>query len=104
MAKTHERSSALTLSRRALMRSGAMVLAYTGMTGTPLAWAAAPLSLSIAGYRFNRTRALADGEVSVSGCRTSFEEGSIGDLNTHVFSGPRALDVTEIGLHPFMLA
>ena len=104
MAKTHERSSVLTLSRRALMRSGAIALAYAGMAGTPLAWAAAPLPLTMAGYRFNRTRALVDGEVSVSGCRTSFEEGSIGDLNTHVFNGPHTLDVTEIGLHPFMLA
>ena len=28
----------------------------------------------------------------------------IGDINTNVFSGPQTLDVTEIGLHPFMLA
>jgi 4,5-dihydroxyphthalate decarboxylase len=33
-----------------------------------------------------------------------FQEAGIGDLNTHVFSGPQELDVTEIGLHPFMLA
>jgi 4,5-dihydroxyphthalate decarboxylase len=33
-----------------------------------------------------------------------FQEAGIGDLNTHVFSGPQTLDVTEIGLHPFMLA
>ena len=105
MAKTNEGgSSAVALSRRALLRNAVMALAYAGVAGTPLARAAAALPLSVAGYRFNRTRALADGEVSISGCRITFEEAGIGDLNTHVFSGPRTLDVTEIGLHPFMLA
>jgi len=33
-----------------------------------------------------------------------FKESGIGDINTHVFSGPQTLDVTEIGMHPFMLA
>jgi 4,5-dihydroxyphthalate decarboxylase len=104
MARADEGFSVPTLSRRDLMRSCAVALAWAGMAGTPLARAATPLSLSIAGYRFNRTRALADGEVSVQDCRITFEERGIGDLNTHVFSGPRTLDVTEIGLHPFMLA
>ena len=104
MAKTESCASAVALSRRALLRNAVMALAYAGIADTPLARAAAALPLSVAGYRFNRTRALADGEVSISGCRTTFEEAGIGDLNTHVFSGPRTLDVTEIGLHPFMLA
>jgi 4,5-dihydroxyphthalate decarboxylase len=43
-------------------------------------------------------------EVKIEGCETHFAEGKIGEMNTHVFSGPRTLDVTEIGLHPFMLA
>ena len=62
------------------------------------------LSLSMAGYNLDRTRALFDGRVKVDGCDIKIEEQGIGDLNTHVFSGPRTLDVTEIGLHPFMLA
>jgi 4,5-dihydroxyphthalate decarboxylase len=52
----------------------------------------------------DHVRALADGRVQVHGCDVTFEPGKIGDLNTHVFSGPRTLDVTEIGLSPFMLA
>jgi 4,5-dihydroxyphthalate decarboxylase len=54
--------------------------------------------------RYERTKALFDGEVGIEGCRPYFEEGRIGDLNRHVFDGPQTLDVTEIGLHPFMLA
>jgi 4,5-dihydroxyphthalate decarboxylase len=49
-------------------------------------------------------RALIDGPVKIEGCDVVFQESGIGDLNTHVFSGPQTLHVTEIGLHPFMLA
>ncbi len=62
------------------------------------------LSLSMAGYKFDRTKALIDGRVKIEGCALQFEEMGIGDINTHVFSGPQTLDVCEIGLHPFMLA
>ena len=60
--------------------------------------------LSLAGYKLDRTEALIDGRVQVEGCNINFEESGIGDINTNVFSGPQTLDVTEIGLHPFMLA
>jgi 4,5-dihydroxyphthalate decarboxylase len=62
------------------------------------------LSLKAAGYRFKRLEALFDGRVRIEGCDTQFEPMGIGDINTHVFSGPQTLDVAEIGLHPFMLA
>jgi len=62
------------------------------------------LSLNAAGYKFMRTKALFEGIVEIDGCDAHYEEMAIGDINTHVFSGPQTLDVTEIGLHPFMLA
>ncbi len=62
------------------------------------------LPITVAGYLSDRVEALANGSVPIEGCNVSFEEGSIGDLNTHIFSGPRSIEVTEIGLHPFMLA
>lgn len=62
------------------------------------------LNLSMAGYNFDRTKALIDGRVKIEGCKIAFDEMGIGDINTHVLSGPQTLDVTEIGLHPFMLA
>jgi 4,5-dihydroxyphthalate decarboxylase len=61
-------------------------------------------TLALAGYRFDRTKALMDGKVEIQGYQTNFTEMGIGDINTHVFSGPRTLDVVEIGLHPYMLA
>jgi 4,5-dihydroxyphthalate decarboxylase len=62
------------------------------------------LSITMAGYQYNRVEALVDGRVKVEGCEAQFEVAKIGDMNTHVFSGPQTWDVTEIGLHPFMLA
>jgi len=64
----------------------------------------AKLAIQIAGYKFDRIAALADGRVGIEGCDVNFEEAAIGDMNTHVFSGPQSRHVTEIGLHPFMLA
>jgi 4,5-dihydroxyphthalate decarboxylase len=62
------------------------------------------LSIKIAGYKFDRVEALVDGRVQVEGCDTQFEESRIGEMNSHVFSGPKTREVSEIGLSPFMLA
>jgi len=62
------------------------------------------LPITVAGYPFDRVQALVDGRVSIEGCSLTFQKGSIGDLNTHVFNGPQTIEVTEIGLHPYMLA
>ena len=62
------------------------------------------LPLKMAGYKLDRVEALASGKVPVVGCEATFELAAIGDMNTVVFSGAQTWDVTEIGLHPFMLA
>ena len=62
------------------------------------------LPIDVAGYEYDRVHALIDGRAEISGCNTHFEISSIGEMNTHAFSGPRRREVTEIGLHPFMLA
>lgn len=80
-------------------------LAGTGIAaGIGRAAAADKLPITIAGYRFDRFAGLIDGRVPVEGCDVTFEVDGIGDMNTHVFSGPGTREVTEIGLHPFMLA
>ncbi len=98
------------LSRREAIKAAALTLGAAGVMsvcGLPPAQAAAKskgLTLSMAGYRFDRTKALIDGRIKIEGCDLKFREMGIGDINTDVFSGPQTLDVTEIGLHPFMLA
>jgi 4,5-dihydroxyphthalate decarboxylase len=62
------------------------------------------LPITVAGYVYDRVQPLIDGRVSIDGCDLTFQKGSIGDLNSHVFDGPQTTAVTEIGLHPYMLA
>jgi 4,5-dihydroxyphthalate decarboxylase len=62
------------------------------------------LAITFAGYPYDRVQPLIAGRVQIEGCTSTYQKGSIGDLNTHVFDGPQTTEVTEIGLHPFMLA
>ena len=97
-------------SRREFIKASALTVGAAGVLPVfgqvPAHAADRPkgLPLSMAGYKFDRTNALIDGRVKVKGCDIQFKESGIGDINIHVFSGPQTLDVTEIGLHPFMLA
>ncbi len=97
-------------SRRKFLKSTALTmgavnsLSVGGLASAMTANESGPLALNMAGYKFDRTKALIDGRVKIEGCALQFEEMAIGDINTHVFSGPQTLDVCEIGLHPFMLA
>lgn len=70
----------------------------------PASKSAGSLKLSIAGYDFDRIAALADGRVTVEGCDVTFTADTIGSMNTAAFTGTNKYDVTEIGLHPFILA
>ena len=103
------------LSRREFVKLAGAAGGATLMGGTSLASPASGRStksgeaggafdITIAGYPVDHVRALADGKVPVKGCNATFQPGKIGDLNTHVFSGPKELDVSEVGLSPFMLA
>jgi 4,5-dihydroxyphthalate decarboxylase len=62
------------------------------------------LQLTVAGYNVNRVKSLVDGRVKIKGCTINFIQAGIGDMNTSTFSGEQPYDITEIGLHPFMLA
>ena len=62
------------------------------------------LPLKLAGYSFDRLEALMAGKVEIEGCNSQFSIGKIGDMNADTFGGAQTADVTEIGLHPFMLA
>ncbi len=66
--------------------------------------ASSKLGITVAGYEYERVRALVDGRVQIEGCQTQFETDSIGQMNQHVFRGPQTREVTEVGISPFMLA
>jgi len=97
-------------SRRQFIKNSILAVGAASALATanavPVKAATTPskLSLIVSGYKLDRTEALIDGRVQVEGCDIKFEKSGIGDINTNVFNGPQTLDVTEIGLHPFMLA
>lgn len=62
------------------------------------------LKIKLAGYDVNRIKSIVNGKVKIKGCSTTFVRSPIGDANTNAFSGSQDYDVSEIGLHPFMLA
>ena len=70
-----------------------------------MSWASdALLTLKVAGYKVDRVKALFEGKVKIEGVEATFHQVGISALNTELFSGPQSYDVTEIGLHPFILA
>jgi len=100
-------------SRRDFIKATALAAGAVGAAGALGACSREPaqdagtsdgLSIKMAGYKFDRVEALIDGRVEIEGCKKKFEVASVGDMNTDVFSGPQTRDVTEIGLHPFMIA
>lgn len=93
-----------TLAGSSIMLGGASLTQLASAEPTKRNKTTGALDITIAGYSLDHVRALADGRVQVEGCNTTFKPGKIGDLNTHVFDGPQKLEVTEIGLSPFMLA
>lgn len=62
------------------------------------------IQLKVAGYDMDRIQGIVSGKVTIEGCEVEFYKIGIGDANTAAFSGAKTYDVTEIGLHPFMLA
>ena len=95
------------ISRRDLIKTVSAAGALS-LTGASNAWSAVnregKLTINTAGYDYDRVQALIDGRVEIEGCTTKFGVSKIGELNTHIFSGPKTREVTEIGLHPFMIA
>jgi 4,5-dihydroxyphthalate decarboxylase len=111
MTENRDNQNPSTLfSRREFIKNSVLAAGAAGALSTvdavPVMAATTPskLSLVVSGYKLDRVTALIDGRVQAEGCDINFEPLGIGDINTNVFSGPQTLDVTEIGLHPFMLA
>ena len=108
----HILSNSLQTSRRRFLKTSA--LAAGGAIGLGVAQEGHVLAaeqksvngkqITVAGYKLDRVEALMDGRVKIEGFKSEFEEAGVGDMNTHVFSGPQTREVSEIGLAPFMLA
>ena len=98
-------------SRRDFIKTAAVAAGAAGALSDCDSWATSQsiaesegLRIQMAGYDYDRVEGLRDGRVPIEGCDLSFDVSSVGEMNVHVFSGPQTREVTEIGLHPFMLA
>jgi len=60
--------------------------------------------LKVAGYDLDRLKGILNGKIEIENCEIEFHKVGIGYANTAAFSGANTYDVTEIGLHPYMLA
>ncbi len=96
-------------SRREFVKAAGLTASVAVSANTVIASAhdsdnAQKLVLKFGGYNFPRLNGLTDGRVSIEGCAIEFVPGKIGNMNTDLFSGEQVRDVTEVGLHPFILA
>jgi len=100
------------LSRRNFLKSSAMAVtgASTILSSEHLLASSsgesngAAMQLEMTGYDYPRIAPLATGKAKIAGAEVQFTPGKIGDMNTQVFKGPQTYDISEIGLHPFILA
>ena len=93
------------MQRRDALKSIAMAVSAPFVLKAGLALSAsAPLPVTVSSYRLDRTEALFDGHIQIEGVAANFVEDAIGDMNTAALSGEGTREVTELGLHPFLLA
>ena len=93
------KSSTLAVTGASTFLSGAHLLA-----SSPDQSKGAANSLKMTGYDYPRIAALASGKTKIADGEVQFTPGKIGTMNTQVFHGPQTYDISEIGLHPFILA
>ncbi|MCP4003259.1 MAG: ABC transporter substrate-binding protein [bacterium] len=60
------------------------------------------VQVKIAGYAYDRVRAIQDGRLGVDGCDLSFHVKDIYRLNAGVFGSARTYEVSETGLIPYV--
>jgi 4,5-dihydroxyphthalate decarboxylase len=94
------------IGRRDLLKTVvAGVMAGTlGLSSSRMSKAAAgdKLQVKIAGYAYDRVRAIQDGRLGLDGYDTSFHVEDIYRLNQYVFGSTRKYEISETGLIPFV--
>ncbi|MCJ2376882.1 ABC transporter substrate-binding protein [Vibrio sp. ZSDZ34] len=94
----------MKLTVLSLIVSSTTVFADTKPTTQSQVIAEGNLQLTISGYQFPRLEPILTGQVDIEGVDLEFKKMGIGEMNNDVFNGDQTLDITEIGLHPYMLA
>ena len=58
--------------------------------------------IKIAGYDYDRVRAIMDGQAGIEGAHVNFHVEDIYRVNKFAFGSERKYEITELGLIPFM--
>ena len=94
------------VNRRDLMKTAATGVAAGALSalgcGTSRAAAADKLRVKVAGYAYDRVRAIQDGRLGLDGCDASFHVEDIYRLNQNVYGPARKYEVSETGLIPYV--
>ena len=93
-------------NRRTILKSAVAgsVVASLGLFGSQRGQGAESesRSLEIAGYDYDRVRAIADGGVGIAGANVRFNVESIYAASQYAFGPEKKYEITEIGLMPFV--
>ena len=91
------------VNRRDLMKAGVAVGALSAPSCRSVTTdTAAKPPIKVAGYDYDRVRAIMDGQVGVPGSEVVFEYQDIYTVNQSAFGPERKYEVTEIGLIPYV--
>ena len=98
------------MRRREMNRREMTKATLAGLGGATLAQSATTargadkrdVPLSLAGYAYDRVRAIQDGRVKLDGVEHEFLVDNIYSLNKHVFGSVHKYDVSETGLIPYV--
>ncbi|MEP4076304.1 hypothetical protein [Haloferula sp.] len=100
-----QQSKVTPLDRRGVLKAASMAaVAGLGLRGQSRAEekSAQPKSLSVAGYAYDRIRAIQDGSAGIEGYDLRFHVESIYGANSHVFGPSRKYNISEVGLIPYI--
>ncbi len=109
MKRWSERSGDVNPSRRSFLKAGVLTTAALA-SGSAAARASRAkdqpvgdkIEVKVAGYAYDRVRAIQDGRLGAEGCAVSFHPENIYQLNQHAFGPTRKYEVSEVGLIPFV--
>jgi 4,5-dihydroxyphthalate decarboxylase len=91
------------VSRRGLIKAAVATAALgVGFRARSIAAAAENDQLNVAGYAYDRIRAIQDGAVGIEGFDVSFHAENIYGLNANVFGPAQKYLVSEVGLIPYI--
>jgi 4,5-dihydroxyphthalate decarboxylase len=93
-----------TLKIQSLALVSSSALAQSNQTTQAQVVADGGLQLTIAGYEFPHLKPILNGQVDIEGVDLEYVKMGIGQMNNDALNGEQTLDITEIGLHPYMLA